>query len=283
MAHLVQSKNLSQAWVEAMERLVELPGGKAVNFNVAFPADGVDDQRVSEEIDAFLRERELRSEDHEVLEVGTVANTIFPDALYHHHLGDAAAARLYENYELSMRMHRRRKRDKDTYFNRLTAYPVVADQSKKLDMELAPNGTFNQLDYHVRRLRGQRTSAHLSSSYEMGLSHPFDAELRVHAPLRDKRMSGFPCLSHISLTLADDRVHMTATYRNQTFITRAYGNYLGLARLLRFVATETGARPGEVEVVATHADAEIALGTRAIGELVSRCRAALTSEVEADA
>lgn len=46
---------------------------------------------------------------------------IFPKGLYHPRLGDQAAARLYENYELSMRLQRRLKRDKDTYFNRMEA------------------------------------------------------------------------------------------------------------------------------------------------------------------
>lgn len=282
MAYLVQGRSLSRAWVEAMESLIKLPGGKAVNFNVAFPA-GVDGHEgVEAEIDDFLREHD-QCHEGELLQVGTVANTIFPDALYHPHLGAEAAARLYENYELSMRMHRRRARDKDTYFNRLTAYPVVADPTNQRDLELAPSGTFNQLDFQVQRLRKQRASAHLSSSYEIGVSHPLDGELRVQAPLKDKRMSGFPCLSHISLTLVGDHVHMTATYRNQTFITRAYGNYLGLARLLRFIANETDTSAGEVEVVATHADAELRIGARAVPELVARCRAALGGEVVAHA
>lgn len=281
MAHLVEGTNLSLAWVAAMEALLDLPGGKAVNFNVAFPAAANEDDGLCCEIDAFLDDREQRSEDGELLQVRTVANTIFPSALYHSHLGEGAADRLYENYTLSMQMHRRRKRDKDTYFNRLTAYPVTPDPSNPLDVELAPHGTFNQLDYLVRRLRVQRTSARLSSSYEIGVSGPLDGELRVQAPLKDKRMSGFPCLSHISLTLADDHVHMTATYRNQTFITRAYGNYVGLGRLLRFVASETGAKVGEVEVVATHADAELGLGARAVRALTTRCREVLTPEVVA--
>jgi hypothetical protein len=279
MAHLVQSPSPELAWVEAMEMLIELPGGKAINFNVAFPADALENAGLELEINGFLDDHDLRHEG-EVLQVETVANTIFPSALYHPRLGENAAARLYENYELSMRLHRRRTRDKDTYFNRLTAYPVPAERTNHRDLELAPNGTFNQLDYQVRRLRKQRESAHLSSSYEIGLSHPLDAELRVQAPLKDKRMSGFPCLSHISLTLVDDQVHMTATYRNQTFITRAYGNYLGLARLLRFIANETGAAAGEVEVVATHADAELRVGRRAVAELVARCRDAVAIRAE---
>jgi hypothetical protein len=271
MAYLIDSTSPSQAWVEAMETLIGLRTGKAVNFNVAFPGDAEEHPEMAHVIDDFLVEHDLRHE-REILAVETVANTIFPQALYHPHLGDQAAALLYENYELSMRMHRRRKGGKDTYFNRLTAYPVSPDPTKPRDLELAPEGTLNQLDLHVQRMRKQRNSAHLSSSYEIGVSHPVDGELRVQAPLRDKSMTGFPCLSHISLTLADDAVHLTATYRNQTFITRAYGNYLGLSRLLRFIANETGARVGEVEVVATHADAELKIGPPAVRGLVDRCR-----------
>jgi hypothetical protein len=279
MAYLIDSTSPSAAWVEAMETLIALPTGKAVNFNVAFPGGAAERPDVAVLIDSFLEEHDLTHEG-ELLAVETVANTIFPQALYHPHLGDQAAALLYENYALSMRLHRRRKGGKDTYFNRLTAYPVTPDPSKPRDLELARDGRLNQLALHVERMRKQRTSAHLSSGYEIGISHPFDAELRVQAPLKDKSMAGFPCLSHISLTLTDDVVHLTATYRNQTFITRAYGNYLGLARLLGFIANETGARVGEVEVVATHADAEIAGRKAAVRGLVQAARAALSGAPE---
>lgn len=264
MAYLVQAANPSDAWLEAMGVLLDEPGGKAINLNVAFETEADGDPEVAAVIDSFLEEHDQRSYG-ELLSVETVANTIFPQALYHPHLGEDSAPRLYENYELSMQMHRRRKWDKDTYFNRLMAYPVA-------------DGVWNQIDYYVKRLRKQRETLHLSSSYEMGISHPIDAELRVQAPFKDKRMYSFPCLSHISLTLVDDRIHMTATYRNQTFITRAYGNYLGLARLLRFIATETGGQAGEIEVVATHADAELGLGQQAVERLMDQCGEALGAQ-----
>lgn len=286
MADLIQCDSLSRAWVAAMELMLSRDG-KAVNLNVAFQAEDIDDSAVTAQVDALVEERDLRHHDTNLLTVGTVANTIFPAALYHPHLGEEAASRLYENYALSMRMHRRRKGDKETYFNRLIAYPVgpVGPVAEGAEEWLhTDNGTWNQLGYYVDRLRRQRETLHLSSSYELGVSHPMDAELRVQAPLKDKRMTSFPCLSHISLTLVDDRVHMNATYRNQTFISRAYGNYIGLANLLRFVATETGARPGEVQVVATHADAELSLGKQAVGDLVDRCRATVgTDEAETEA
>lgn len=259
MAHLVSEESLTDAWLGALGWLLGQPGGKGVNLNVAFPGRAQADPAICSALDAFMEDHELRFYG-EQLSVGTVANTIFPSALYRPHLGEGAAARLYESYELSMRMHRRRKRDKETYFNRLVAYP-------------AEDGPWNQLAYFVERLKGQRQArAPKSSAYELGVSHPTDAELRVQVPFKDKKMSGFPCLSHVSLTLVDDHVHMSAIYRNQTFITRAYGNYLGLSRLLDFIATETGAEAGEVEVIATHADAELSIGKRAVSELLEQCR-----------
>jgi hypothetical protein len=272
MAVLIERDGLSEAWIAAMEQLL-IRDGKAVNLNVAFQAGVNNDPAVTSEVDAFIEENDLRHSDGNLLAVRTVANTIFPTALYHPHLGKDAAGRLYENYELSMRMQRRRKRDKETYFDRLVAYPV-GGLAEPGDERLNPDGTWNQLAYYVGRLRTQRETLHLSSSYEIGVSHAIDAEFRVQAPFKDKRMTSFPCLSHISLTLVDDCVHMNATYRNQTFITRAYGNYVGLAELLRFVAAETGTQPGEVQVVATHADAELSLGKGAVRDLVGRCRAA---------
>lgn len=266
MAHLIQAEDLSSAWLQAEDYLVS-SGGKAVNLNVAF-LGGRDDERIRDLIDEFLVELDA-VRDKDVWPIQTVANTIFPEALYHPHLGSEAAPRLYENYELSMRLQRQSKSqyDRETYFNRLIAYPT-------------PDGPWNQLDFHVRRLRKQAMLAsQASSAYELGLSHPVDAELRLQAPGMDKRMYWFPCLSHISLTLVRGQLNMTAVYRNQAFITRAYGNYLGLARLLDFLATETATTAGEIEVVASHADADLDLGRRAIADLLLRCRAALGAEL----
>lgn len=271
MADLIQAGNASEAWLAAMELMLSRDG-KAVNLNVVFPADADGHEALSGVVDGFIAEHDIRYQDGNLLLVETVANTIFPQALYHPHLGDQAAPRLYENYALSMRIHRRRKNDKETYFNRLLAYPVGTDAIGESEVKIEEDGTWNQLAYYVERLRKQRETLHRSSSYELGISHPLDAELRVQAPFKDKRMGSFPCLSHISLTLVDDRVHMSAVYRNQTFITRALGNYLGLTRLLEFIATETGAAPGELQVLATHADAETGLGVVAIRDLVKRGR-----------
>lgn len=289
MAILIEGRSFSEAWLSACLLLADHENGKGktVNLNVAFPAaiDGL--PQVEAELDAFFGESRVTGKDREALSINTVANTIFPASLYHPHLEEEAASRLYENYALSMDAHRRRKGDdKETYFNRLVAYPVGDER-------------WNQLDYYVKRMKKQRESLRRSSAYEIGVSHPLDSDastdpveeesdgepvdsgLRIQAPFIDKRMGSFPCLSHISLTLMDDHVHLTAIYRNQTFITRAYGNYLGLVRLTRFVAAETGAQPGEIEVVATHADVEFErFGATPVRELLERCRRLSESDEE---
>ena len=95
---------------------------------------------------------------------------------------------------------------------------------------------------------------------------------------------GFPCLSHISVTLFQGRLELTAVYRNQHFITKAYGNYVGLADLQAFIAAEAGCPVGDLLCVATHADAEIGseggLGRNALEHLAGRCRAAMASPDE---
>lgn len=273
MAYLVQGESLSDAWLSAIELLLEL-GGKAVNLDVVFQANATEDAEVAQRVDDILGRSGCWSLD-------TVANTIFPRALYHPKLAESAAARLYENYELSMRLHRRRReRDKETYFNRLVAYPIAPPKKVDPKFPLNEDGTWNQLAFYIGRLRDQRVGTHRSSSYELGISEPLDGELRVQVPFKDKALGSFPCLSHISLTLVDDRVHMNATYRNQTFVTRAYGNYVGLAALLQFIAHESGCEAGEVQVVATHADAEFStFGAATLRELVASCKGSV-AEVE---
>ena len=51
-------------------------------------------------------------------------------------------------------------------------------------------------------------------------------------------------------------MHALAQYRSQYLVHRAYGNYLGLGRLLDYVATAAGLRTGELTVVAGYIQME---------------------------
>jgi thymidylate synthase len=49
---------------------------------------------------------------------------------------------------------------------------------------------------------------------------------------------------------------MQAIYRNESLLSRAYGNYLGLAALLHYVAKVVGLEVGELLVTAGHVELE---------------------------
>lgn len=262
---VVAGDNISRAWLAALSCLAQEPDGKAIHLVVCVRTpQGTEDKGIRGALDSFIakaRERRPR-----LWPVSTVANTIFPAAFYQPD-GDDPRARLYELHGKAQRIQDRMGRDSDNYFNRLVAYPV------------ADSEPFNQLEYIVDRLINQRKprkggrGGALSSAYEVGLTAPSGADLRVQAPGQDRNTMGFPCLSHISFTLEHDRLSLAALYRNQYFVARAYGNYLGLARIGAFVASEVGVELGEIVCLATHADAEFGdFSKRAVEELVQSAR-----------
>jgi thymidylate synthase len=104
----------------------------------------------------------------------------------------------------------------------------------------------------VRMWSEKENTAPKSSAYE----------IPIVSPGLDAGYMGFPCLSHLSFKLdaVARKIHLTALYRNHHFITHGYGNYIGLGRLLGFVATQVEYGVGELLAISTHADAELQLG-----------------------
>lgn len=80
----------------------------------------------------------------------------------------------------------------------------------------------------------------------------------------------------MSLSLQKGVVHMTAIYRNHEFIKRGYGNYVGLGRVLRFVAQQSGWPSGELTCVSASASVGSGAGFSpgALTELLQACRRA---------
>lgn len=262
-AELITGRNLSDAWFRAMYHLRKV-GGTATNFCVAF-SDYSEERSTRKVLDDFIADYRAGGQTKgEMYPISTVANTIFPTALYRSGSpGAESRQRLYDLHAQAMLV-QMRMRDKDNYFNRLVSWP-------------SSDGPLNQLEALVLKLTRQvKATSPKSSCYEVGIEHPgFDAvtsggDVRVQSPEHDRRLMGFPCLSHLSFTLVGGELHLTAVYRNQHFIGRAYGNYVGLARLVRFAANESGCTPGEILCVATHADAQLCLGKAKVGALLER-------------
>jgi hypothetical protein len=274
MAELITGDNLSSAWLRALDHLAVRDDGKEVNLSVAFPG-AAEDAAIRGALDEFIAEWRSQKRKSKIYPVATVANTLFPQALYRGEPGEDARKRLYRLHERSMRV-QRRLREKETYFNRFVNWPGREN--------------INQLEHVIARLEAQLAAAErkgpLSSAYELAASVPDevtpDDELRVYAPGVDNSPIGFPCLSQVSFTLVHHKIHLTALYRNQDFVSRAYGNFAGLARLGAFIAREVGCELGEVLCVASHADAGLSqYGKGRVQELVERCKIAGAGEERA--
>jgi thymidylate synthase len=256
MSVLVCGADVSRAWLAAVEHLLAQPGEQCSNLAVSIddPTAEVVDLRL--ELDTFAEAEGRRGQ--AVPAIHSVAGTIFPSGLYRP-AAKAPAEHLYEMERLIRHVVRKHKENKrGTYFERLVAYP------------LADGSEVNQLDRVLKKL--QRAA-------ELGQRNGNKFELATFHPGRDTNPRAFPCLSHISITLLEGRLDGTAVYRNQYFLARAYGNYLGLGEVLRFLANESGFALGELLCVSSHAYLEAQEHGRArVEELLQRCGAALMGD-----
>ena len=251
------TKSLSEAWLQALTHTASQRNGRCVHLVMTVENPGLEDDTIRDVLDLALDEAGDQS-------VETVAGTIFPNSLYQSpgfswspdldeqavRELDAAANNLYERYEGMLSVLRRVPRNsRGTYFSRMITWPGKE-----------PGGT-NQLDMRISRIRnefvrGRRTNNTLDIDVGAdALASESLPGIQVYEP-SEQRIRGFPCLVHIDLTLVDGTLHCLAVYRHQLLITKAYGNLVGLSRLMHFLCEQTGADCGELVVHATLADAE---------------------------
>ena len=245
----VERPDVTSAWIAACNELDRKsnPHRTAYHTVVRIADPSRDDPAFRAELER-VRAHAMRDE-FEPIE--TVANTIFPAALAaasdsHDHL----ASRYQDMYA---RVRRFPGNHYDTYFGRLIAYPGPAGGSP-----------IEQLGRVIDRLKQQSASkTPMTAAYEADVAHPASDDLlvseeaHVHVGGRDNRTRGFPCLSHCSFQLdAGQTVHATAYYRYHYMLDRAYGNYLGLGRLLAYVADRAGLPHGTLTVMAGYARLE---------------------------
>jgi hypothetical protein len=257
-AGIVEAPDVSEAWLRAARALAAMPGRTAAHLVVRIQDPLRDDRYVRSELDRVLTAKGWQS-------TGTVANTLFPAALADRYPEPADLAEHYRSQVLPrLRRLARPKNARGTYFGRLVDYPGAAGESA------------DQLTSTVAKLRRERSlPGPLSSCYEMAVQAPGEdlsvppdpegggegegvgaAALTYHGDRDSSARMGFPCLSLVSFHLDGPVLHLAAHYRNQHFVERAYGNYLGLGRLLGYVAGAAGLAPGELLVVAGHARLE---------------------------
>jgi hypothetical protein len=252
--HYLEHNNLSLAWGQAFQ-LVTAPGRTEVVPLIVsitgFDAQGLpqEEPSVRTALDAALKKSKKHC-------CHSVANSIFPEALW-----NPAKPRnlLYERYWRAYpKIKRSSKQNKrGQYFERLISG--------------GPDGDANQLEFVLGTFNGSR-----------GRMRRSVLQAVVFDPRRDHlgwARLGFPCLQHVTFAPEGDGLCVNAFYATQFMFERAYGNYLGLCRLGRFVAHELGLRLNRVTCFAGIAkfDAKSKAGVKSLVQVVEH---ALLKDVE---
>ena len=265
MSYALQpATSLSEAWLLALEQTLDSPSGRMAHLMMTVTQPGSEIQCVRHGIDRELEQINEQS-------VDTVAETIFPQSLYPDpgfdwhpelpadqlHAMDQAANDLYNSYvsilPLLRTVHHNRM---GTYFSRMISWPGKE-----------PDGT-NQLDRVIRRLRN---ITYQNRATENTLDVDLSADCLGGAAIlegaqtcaaTDERTRGFPCLVHLDFSLLNGTLHCAAVYRHHYLIAKAYGNFVGLSSLMRFLCQQSGFKMGELVVLAGLADSQKTRRTR---------------------
>jgi hypothetical protein len=278
MSRHVRGAHISEAWFRAYEALTQSSGHELMNLTVTVDNPGLEVPAVRQRIDRAVAELSAAGRagfTRQPKSVHTVANTIFPISLYR-------AGRLDAFYSAVRTGQSRRAgsvtswgSNSGTYIGRLVQFPTY------------DRGELNQLQRIIEVLNA---GVRYRDRYELTLvCDPADGDPAMSGQISasastfvagyDNAARGGQCLSHISLNVTDGRLAMTALYRHQTFVERAYGNFLGLARLQHFLVSETTSdlQPGELMVVASHAEIEGSAAPQR-DSLLESCRTHLADE-----
>lgn len=179
----------------------------------------------------------LRALDDEARAVGTerpsaVANVLCPSVLMR--LAGGTQAKISRAWDLLGRGRQSGIHYSgwgDTYFERLTGHRAHAP------------GHYEQLNEN--RL--------VSIIHKIRLwNHNIASSLYAHTNSASDtlRTRGAPCLQYVQFRVYDDtKIGVTALYRSHDYLSKALGNMVGLQRLGRFVAQETGREFGRLTVI----------------------------------
>lgn len=233
--YVAKSQNLSVAWAEVFFYLME-PGGHDIAPAVITISD-FDERSLPRQIPEIQNAIDgVNSQS-----CRTVASTIFPNSLWK---PDAASSadQLYTRYEKIWPTVKKCPANRNgVYFRRLTAY------QPKRDGQATP--PVNQLK-------------HVIDTYMSGNHRHSALQASIFDPTRDhtnSRQRGFPCLQQVAFGALDGTLEVTGFYALQHHVPKAYGNYLGLCWLGRYMARQMNLRLTQVTCIASslklpHAD-----------------------------
>lgn len=223
--HYIIDTTLSRAWAHGLLALLR-PGEDYIS-PLTISVTGL----AGRDLDAYEEPAIQQALEHTLAALNkpttrTVANTLFPQSLW-----NPAAERemLFRRYT-AIAPHLKKACPANRYglyFDRLIAYG---------------HDEVNQLD---RIIQLYRCGTHRHSALQAAILDP--AKDITSQPMR-----GFPCLQQVAFKVLHDRhLIITGFYATQYFVERAYGNYVGLCRLGRFMAHEMGLELVQMNCIAS--------------------------------
>lgn len=225
----ISDPNISVAWAKAFLELMETSGGHRHPTIVTI--NDIDEGHLLEDQSIRLRlDRELRK--HGVNNCETVASTIFPHSMWNPSLTNHAEV-LMTRYEKAWPGISKCSANRNgVYFRRLTSFQPESHQGTPV----------NQLDFIAR-------------IYQSGNHRKSALQASILDPTRDhtnNRQKGFPCMQQVAFTpLENGGLSITGYYATQYQFEKAYGNYLGLYWLGRFMAKQLGLKLTQVVCMAS--------------------------------
>lgn len=202
---LIEETSLSDAWCNVLERIINEGEITPLVLSLTQFDENI---AVKNILNADLLGRKFNP-------IDMVAETIFPDSLYHFLDMDRDA--LYKSYISSIpRIREIDKRNRDgTYFERLIHF----------------GGQKNQLEIII------------SSIIKNNIKRRSKLQACTYDPLTDHKetaFQGFPCLQQVSFYKTETGgLVLNSFYAIQYLHQKAYGNWLGLINLGKFIAAET--------------------------------------------
>lgn len=211
---LVEEPGVSRAWARTMLHVLDGSGTEISPLVVSIT--GLDNGDVKED-DTLRANLDARLAERGGFAVETVAWTIFPQRLWRFVKEDRARFfRLYPRVFAHAQAMNRVANRRGLYFERLTTQGPDSHGGNQLEYII---------DAFLKR-SGVRRSMFQASVFDPRRDHVRDAQLR------------FPCLQHVSFVPVGARLVTNAFYATQQIFDKAYGNYLGLARLGAFMASQ---------------------------------------------
>jgi hypothetical protein len=210
---VISDSNLSRAWSRLFLHIIDNTGKEVspvlvsiIGFEGCMPDE---DQGIKTELDYCLELSGLQK-------VQTVANTIFPESLWRASKYDRNI--LFAKYKSHVPRYKAlsKKNRRGIYFERLINFGRGPNNGNQLEFII---------EHYMARPRVRRSLLQ-ASVFDPGRDHIGSAQL------------GFPCLQHISFTPSRGVLFINAFYATQQVLERAYGNFLGLCRLGKFMSQQ---------------------------------------------